>query len=120
MDISKIRIDRQAGTKAGYRATNKAFPTAQAALHALHAEGHLGSRRCRICRVAKGWLPQVFKGGKVRRAYQGDGAGARATRGIRPACPGHAYLDVPANCVDTAYAFVRQNFAGSDLRAVRE
>lgn len=93
---------REKDRRAGFRAISHAWPTLQAALARLHRDGHLGQRCCIVAHNKRGYLPLVYKGGRVHRVYQGQGVGARVVQSLGPKDSVHAWLDVPAGCTEEA------------------
>lgn len=72
------------GRRAGFAAICGSLPSIQAAIDRLVADGHLPGRNCEVWKTKAGWQPVVYRGGKVRRIFQGECVGARVTRGLGP------------------------------------
>ena len=89
----------------GFRAICPCVDTLTAAIDRLASDGHLGQRKCAVSKNRSGkWSVRVYKGGKTKRVFQGDGVGARVTKSLGAKMPEHAWLEVPkGNVVDARH-----------------
>lgn len=86
--------------RAGFRSICPSLPTLRAAIARLHADGHLGNRKCLI---VGSFSPLVYKGGTSRRKMDDS-----ARKGLGPSDSDHAWLEVPAGCEDEAKAICEE------------